>query len=394
MTRPSWLDARERVWAARPAVTDVLVALGCAAGSLGLGVDGALARGLLTTDGPPPLEATIPLAAVTAAAALGRRRRPLLLTVAALGNWALMANTLVVVAAQYTAGAYLRGWRLAAAAAAVIGVVVASLWAFGLDAIVPVALAVTVAPLLLGLWVAARRELVASLRERALRLEREQRLLVEQARTQERARIAREMHDVLAHQVSLMVLHANALGVADQAQRAELTSRIGMIGRAALEELRRLVGVLTDSGEAAPLAPQPGIDDIQQLVEQSRVAGMPVTLELELDSLPRRLPALVEHACYRVVQESLTNVHKHAADAPTSVWLRRAGDTLQLTIENIAPARPAVTGLPRGGHGLVGLGERVRLLGGGLVAEPTLGRGFRVEATIPLAAQDFERAGE
>jgi signal transduction histidine kinase len=248
-----------------------------------------------------------------------------------------------------------------------------------------VSLLVAVAlPVVLGLYTSARRGLLASLRERAARLEREQSLLARQVRTEERTRIAREMHDVVAHRVSLMVVHAGALEMKpdrDAGTVAEAASKIGEIGRQALGELRQAVGVLKIDDDAAPLAPQPTLDDLRELVEQSRGAGVPVDFRVEGR---RRLANAAERTAYRVVQEGLTNVHKHAFGARTEISLRFLPDQLEVSVRNDAPRRSAGIDLPSGGHGLAGLRERLSLVGGEFESGPSGAGGFRITARIPV----------
>jgi signal transduction histidine kinase len=242
-------------------------------------------------------------------------------------------------------------------------------------------------PVLGGLWIGTRRALIENLRGEAERLQREQHLDAERAKAQERARIAREMHDVVAHRVGLMVLHAGALEVSltdpDAVRQAAL---VRQTGREALEELRQVLGVLRAREDAALLGPQPTLADLDRLVQQSREAGMEVRVAVEGER--RRLPATVERTAYRLVQEALTNVHKHAAGAATEVGVRYTGQGLTVTVHNARPAggpslRPALAG---GGHGLLGLRERVTLLGGTFQAGPRLDGGFEVCASIPVEA--------
>jgi signal transduction histidine kinase len=248
-------------------------------------------------------------------------------------------------------------------------------------------LVAVVLPIVLGLYVNARRGLLASLRERAKRLEREQTLLARQVRTEERTRIAREMHDVVAHRVSLMVVHAGALEMKpdrEPAAVAESATRIADIGRQALGELRQAVGVLKvdDVEDSAPLAPQPTLDDLVELVEQSRSAGVPVDYRVEGR---RRLANVAERTAYRIVQEGLTNVHKHAFGARTEISLRFLPDRLEVSVRNDAPRRSTGIDLPSGGHGLAGLKERLTLVGGEFESGPSDSGGFRIAARIPIA---------
>ncbi len=283
----------------------------------------------------------------------------------------------------------------------------AAKWLMGAFTVL-VAVGLTAPPVLLGLYVGARRRLVETLRERADGLERELSLLAEKAgeraeraRIEERTRIAREMHDVVAHRVSLMVVHASALRsvVRDDPERAVGSAELlGDMGRQALNELRQMLGVLrTESAAGAvrrPVEPVlrpvatveadgdgPCLAQLGVLVEQSRAAGMAVTLSEEGDRRP--LSAPVEQAAYRVVQEALTNVHKHAAGATTLVRVAYRAEEIAVLVENGPPDGQPSAGLPSGGNGLVGMKERVSALGGGFVAGPRPSGGFRVSAVIP-----------
>ncbi|PZG21260.1 sensor histidine kinase [Nonomuraea aridisoli] len=241
-------------------------------------------------------------------------------------------------------------------------------------------LAVIGLPVALGLWTG---EVVRAARERAERLEREQVMRAEQARAQERARIAREMHDVVAHRVSLIVLHAGALEVrASDEETARAAALIGGIGREALANLRDVLGVLrSPQGPVqAELRPPPTLDDLDRLLDQSRAIGIAVTRHDEGE--PRPVESTVERTAYRVVQEALTNVHKHAGDAGTQVHIRYGADALEVEVRNDAPRAPRDE-LPGAGWGLVGLRERVELLGGTLRTSPEDGGGFLVSARIP-----------
>ncbi|MEU0334205.1 histidine kinase [Streptomyces sp. NPDC006193] len=289
-------------------------------------------------------------------------------------------------------------------------------------AAVTTALGLTAPPVLLGLYVGARRRLMESLRERADSLERELQLLAERAeeraewaRNEERTRIAREMHDVVAHRVSLMVVHAAALQAVarkDPEKAVRNAALVGDMGRQALTELREMLGVLRAGegagrraapvpaaavGEAAVAAASrvaeaehaaegPWLEELEELVGQSAAAGMVVDLSVEGE--PRRYAAEVEQTAYRVVQEALTNVHKHAAGAKTYVRLAHRASEIAMQVENEPPPEPAsasAAGLPSGGNGLLGMRERVVALGGVFVSGPTDAGGFRVSAVIPAA---------
>ncbi|MEU6556127.1 histidine kinase [Streptomyces sp. NPDC046915] len=279
-------------------------------------------------------------------------------------------------------------------------------------------LGLTAPPLLLGLYVGARRRLMESLRERADSLERELQLLAERAeeraewaRGEERTRIAREMHDVVAHRVSLMVVHAAALQAVarkDPEKAARNAALVGDMGRQALTELREMLGVLR-SGDgverraaqaqlaavdvvAAKVASRaadedgPCLSELDELVGQSAAAGMVVDLSVEGDA--RSYAREIEQTAYRVVQEALTNVHKHAAGAKTYVRLAHRVSEIAMQVENEPPPEvgsASAVGLPSGGNGLVGMRERVAALGGVFVSGPTDAGGFRVSAVIPAA---------
>jgi signal transduction histidine kinase len=238
-----------------------------------------------------------------------------------------------------------------------------------------------------GMLVGARRQLVASLRERAERAEAEQRLRAEQARSAERARIAREMHDVLAHRVSLIALHAGGLQLRPDLPPPDVERTAGLIretARQALEELRGVIGVLRDDNgpDRAPQAPQPTLRDIARLVEDSRSAGANVDLDIRVEQLDAAPGALGRDA-YRIVQEALTNVNKHARGTATAVSVTGSpGQGLTVTVSNNLPlAGDSGASLPGAGMGLVGLSERVTLAGG------TLSHGVNANGQFVVAAE-------
>jgi signal transduction histidine kinase len=219
-------------------------------------------------------------------------------------------------------------------------------------------------------------------RERRVQLaERERDLTAREAVVEERARIARELHDAIAHNVSMMVVQAGAeRRVLDETSGStkEVLVTIERIGRGALTEMRRLVGMLR-SDATDPLTPQPGLDDLPTLVAQVREAGL--TVQLEVEGERRELPVGIELSAYRIVQEALTNALKHAGKAQASVHIRYGVDSLELEIVDDGAGAPAP--VSSGGHGLVGIRERVALYGGRLDAGRRPSGGFAVRVLLP-----------
>ncbi|TDD33559.1 sensor histidine kinase [Actinomadura sp. KC06] len=239
-----------------------------------------------------------------------------------------------------------------------------------------------------GALARARRALLESLRERARRAEAEQGRRVAEARMAERARIAREMHDVLAHRLSLLATYAGALEYRPDAPPEKLAHAAGVVRdgvHQALDELRDVI-VLLREDEAEEGRPQPVLDDVSRLVEESRDAGGRVELRDEVVD-PGALPAAAGRTAYRVVQEALTNARKHAAGRPVRVELRgRPGTRLVIDVRNPLPSDPgAGPAAPGSGTGLVGLTERVRLAGGRLDHQATADE-FRLRAWLPWPA--------
>jgi signal transduction histidine kinase len=220
-------------------------------------------------------------------------------------------------------------------------------------------------------------------RDRRLELaERERELATREAIIEERARIARELHDVIAHHVSMMVVQAGAerqvLGPGQESTRDVLTT-IERVGRGAMTEMRRLVGMLR-SNEGEGLAPQPGVADIATLVGQMCSAGLEV--ELRMEGEPREIPMGIDLSAYRIVQEGLTNALKYAGDAATAVRVRYGVDSLE--IEILDDGRGRLPEVEQGGHGLVGMRERVTLYGGTLDAGRRPAGGFAVRVLLPI----------
>jgi signal transduction histidine kinase len=238
-----------------------------------------------------------------------------------------------------------------------------------------------------GMLVRARRQLVLSLQERAERAEAEQHLLADQARHAERVRIAREMHDVVAHRVSLITLHAGALELRPDLPRDEIEHTAGLIrttARQALDELRGVIGVLRDETALdAPQTPQPTLADIRGLVDDTRRAGACVQLAVDIDG-PERAPGGLGRDAYRIVQEALTNVNKHAPGTATNVTIQGApGRGLHIEIRNRLPLNPPHPAAAGGaGMGLVGLTERAALSGGSIHHGPSGDGDFVVHADL------------
>ncbi|MGC7101164.1 sensor histidine kinase [Amycolatopsis lurida] len=232
-------------------------------------------------------------------------------------------------------------------------------------------------PVALGLLIRARSELSDKLAELAASRDREQQLHAQAVRAQERARLAREMHDVVSHDITLIAMQANVLSISAPGTEAhQAAQNIRQLSKRTLEELRTLVGVLRSGVDED--GPQPGIDELHQLI---RTSDVPVQLTVE--RIPETVPRQVSAAAYRTVQECLTNVHKHAPGAKATVCVRGEEDALGVEVLNEQPCEPA-RGLPSGGHGLTGLAERARLLGGTFETTPTDDGGFRVRAVYPL----------
>lgn len=252
------------------------------------------------------------------------------------------------------------------------------------------AAAMAAAPAALGLLGSTTAELKARLAELQRTRDSEQRLRAAQAVTAERARIAREMHDVVAHEVSLIAVQAGALQVSSKDENVRRTAeQLRKLSVRTLTELRAMVGFLraAGGGSVVDLAPQPTLADLRRLTGD---AGFAVTLTVD-ESVDGDcdLPAPVQRAAYRTVQEALTNVRKHAPGSPVTVTVGRCGSALTVEVVNAAPGlsdqREYSAGrLPSGGHGLVGLRERASMLGGAVTAGPTEDGGFRLRAWFPV----------
>lgn len=298
--------------------------------------------------------------------------------------------------AAYSAVVYARQRVPAWLLVGVVGVLVAQPWRLSWFTVATSAVFVAV-PVLSGLYVAARRRLIAALTDRAERAEHERLLLAEQARVEERLRLASEMHDVVSHRVSLMVLQAGALRMttAEAATRAA-AEELRSAGSLALSELRDLIGVLRTAPDEEPVkraAAVVALPDLQALAAESRAVDVPVALSVEGAAYP--VSAAVGRAAYRVVQEALTNVRKHAPGAVAKVRVGY-GDELSITVHNDRTAAvpdPALSDTGSG-TGLAGLRHRVELLGGTLSAGAGADGGFTVTAVLPrgTAGDRTERA--
>ena len=219
-----------------------------------------------------------------------------------------------------------------------------------------------------------------------MQAERDRETAARLAVAEERARIARELHDIVAHSMSVMVLQVGAVrhglpeGLADDKQALEDVERAG---RTALAEMRRLLGAMRRESDDVELAPQPGLGALEQLLDDVRRTGLRV--ELEIEGRPTTVPRALDLSAYRIVQEGLTNVLKHADATRADVKVVYGPDELRLEIRDDGRGGRPETGL---GHGLVGVGERVKIYGGEMQAGALNGRGFLLSARLPLDRDD------
>lgn len=271
-------------------------------------------------------------------------------------------------------------------------------WELGLGWLVTAAVAVVVAGLLAVRLSAARRASGKALEERGWLLERERESAAQHAVDAERARIARELHDIVSHNVSVMVVQAGAarrvLDAAPEDAAAALLA-VEAAGRDTMTELRHLLGVLAPPADGteptnlpAELSPQPSLSRLSPLIDRIAFAGLPV--EVRISGEPRPLPSGVDLTAYRIIQEALTNALKHGAGQKAEVTVRYADHYLRVEVLNSGPSvltggAPPLSDNSDEGRGLLGLQQRVRVFGGDLDARRRLGGGFRVRARIPLA---------
>lgn len=309
-------------------------------------------------------------------------------TAAGLGGRLTTAGVLGLLLAVYSVGAYAGRRSQLAGAALLAGLVaygLASWFAIELvriPTILTVSLAMAVAGLI-GDHMRARRASMTELEARAERLERDRELELELAADRERTRIARELHDVVAHHVSVIAIQAGAaraVRAKDPARAAGTLDTIEDAARQALTELSRLLGLLRKDG-AAPREPEPGLDQVESLAGRARDAGLRV--DVAVDGTPRPLPSGVELSAYRIVQEAITNAFKHAPGARVEIRLTYGADELGIQVTDDGEHRPAAS---RPGHGLTGMRERVAVFGGQLQAGPMPEGGFRIQARLPLEA--------
>jgi len=301
---------------------------------------------------------------------------------------------------------YARSRRAALIAVGVLSVIAARPWEPVATVIALGLLRTAVGPLI-GLYIVARRRLVQALRERAERAEREQHLLAEQARAEERARLAGEMHDVVTHRVSLMVLQAGALRMTakDEATR-QAAEDLRAAGCQALDELRDLVGILRAAPDGDEASPAASAADFAALAAESAAVGTPV--ELTEDGDPALASPVVSRTAYRVVREALTNVRKHAPGAQVTVRVSYDPAQVRLSVRNGPPPSANGTGRPGSagpvladpvlagtgsGLGLAHLRQRIELVHGTLQAGPGPDGGFCVDVTLPAYVPTAESVG-
>ena len=400
--RPSWTAGRAWWHRYRARVDDVAIT--------GAGL---LAGVLVVLTGLPDITARLwwhgGLTVAASAALWWRRARPLLVTLVAAGAVGAGAALVLLPLVLLTLAVHRGGRALAVGLLACEAAYLVSTWYEAIDGSLVARLEglligsalVLGLPVAAGAYLGARRALVASLRDRVERAEADQAVRAERARAAERTRIAREMHDVLGHRITLLALHAGALEINPAAAPAEV-ERTAMLLRTtaheAMQELRGILGVLRTTVDdvpdlASPVAPQPTLSDLAQLVREHHETGMSLTLHQDLDP-GAEPPALVGRTAYRVVQESLTNATRHAPGA--SVGIRTSGSPgsgLRVEITNTRGAGAASsTEVVGSGLGLIGLRERVVLAGGRLGTGRTDDGGFTVHAWLPWRSDEAGQA--
>ncbi|WP_235017596.1 sensor histidine kinase [Thermomonospora echinospora] len=349
------------------------------------------------SQGLPPIGYEAAAAAVFALLALALRRRwPVALAVVChLGGIVSVAGIGFAAMAVFNLAVH-RSWRVTGALATTHLLLIGALWRLDettnprdyWEGVLTVAL-LHIALVAIGLLVRSQRRLVLAAQERARQAEEGQRLRVEEARHHERERLAREMHDVLAHRISLLAVHAGALEYRGNLpeEEARAAKVIRQCAHDALEDLREVIGMLRDDPGDNGERPQPTLTDLPALIEQSRQAGAHVTLRDRIAD-PPAVPARVGRHAYRIVQEGLTNARKHAPGTHVRVTVEAVpGEGLTVEVANPlpvggSPAGPTV--LPGAGAGLIGLRERVGIVGGRLEHGRTPQGDFRLRAWLPL----------
>ena len=375
---------RVRAWLGSPPsrAVDVLVFLAVAVPTTGASLESRADKGATPVVVLCGLAATVPL--------LVRRRWPFAVlacvVIAAVLSPAALPYALPLIIGVYTIGAH-RSWQATIAAYCVL-VATALAYAlvggtrFGTLDVIAIALVGAIAAGT-GLYIGSKRTSITTLEGRTAQLVRERQLLAERAVAEERVRIAQELHDVIAHNVSLIVVQAQALGATHPDQQvSSATDGIADLGRRTMAEMHRTLRLLRARDDAPDFAPQPGLGDLDELLAQSRAAGLPV--ELAVEGAPRRLAQSVDLSAFRIVQEALTNVVKHAGRARTALTITYGPEALELTIVDSGNSdRGNGPRWEPGGHGLIGMRERTALFGGTLTAGPRPGHGFEVHASLP-----------
>ena len=336
-----------------------------------------------------PISVSAPCAALAGTALFWRRRYPipvaLVLVVASVVQ--AVAGVSLHTSVAPVAGIFFASWSIGAYETrprAVLGltILIGGVWlATGIDAVkgtdIPWIGLLIATPGALGIAFGSRTRSLRAAEARALQLELERR----EAIAEQRARIARELHDVIAHSVSVMTVQAGAAEAMlahDPAKALEPVRAVQETGRQALVEMKRLVGMLREHDDELGLAPQPSLSDVGRLAQQVRDAGLPV--EVHIEGEPRPLPIGVDLSAYRVVQEGLTNALKHAGRASATVTVRYGEREVVIEV-----ADDGAGGQPNGaGHGLIGMRERIGVFGGSFDAGPREGGGFAVRALLPL----------
>jgi signal transduction histidine kinase len=376
-----WLDRLRRV---DPRIWDALLALVLVV----VGVVGFALREPRPDE--PPAAIGFVLEIVAGSALAWRRRVPLTVativsaavaTGSLLGYWPEFVLMLWI--AVYSAAAYVERDRLVrvllpVAVLTSTAISIGERWDRGLNWVeILTDLVVTFGvPFLLGRMTFNRRR----------RIVRDRELATREALAAERAAIARELHDVVAHHMSVMVVQAGAaraVGDSNPAAASDALRQIEASGRTGLAEMRRLLGILKADGDGDGRTPQPGLADLGELLDSMRATGLAV--EVVVEGSPRRLPPGVDLSAYRIVQEALTNVLRHAGGASARVLIRHEPDALELEIADDGPG-PRDGQQASAGHGLIGMRERAQLFGGAFEAGPRPGGGFLVRARLPFEA--------